>query len=94
MVVTVVWIVNVRINASLKDIPEVGWLGGTTTNGLVKEHVKKRWDVSNVEETFMTQVNWLLVKHGFWNHLYGNGIPSGPKDFPFVDRGDVAISAI
>jgi hypothetical protein len=28
-----------------------------------------RWDVSNVEETFMTQINWLLVKHGFWDHL-------------------------
>jgi hypothetical protein len=28
-----------------------------------------RWDVSDVEETFMTQVNWLLVKHDLWNHF-------------------------
>ena len=28
-----------------------------------------RWDVSDVEETFMTQVNWLLVKHDLWDHF-------------------------
>lgn len=34
-----------------------------------RAHEDLRWDVSDVEETFVTQVNWFLVKHVFWYHL-------------------------
>ena len=53
-----------------------------------------RWNVSDIEETFMTQVNGLLVEHGFWNHLQGDEIPGGPKDFPLVHGGDITKLAI
>jgi hypothetical protein len=44
-------------------------------------------DMALVEETDMTQVDWLLKKHRRWNHLTIDEVPCSPHVAPFLDGG-------
>lgn len=49
-----------------------------------------RWDMANVEQALVSQINWLLVKHFVWYHLQGDHVPSSPESIPFLEGWDIS----
>jgi hypothetical protein len=51
-----------------------------------------RWDVADVEQALVSQVDGLLVQHRFWYHLEGDKVPCAPDGPPFVKGRDIALA--
>lgn len=49
------------------------------------EEISRRY-MPNVKQTFMPQINWLLVQHFWRDHLECHQIPSLPKGPPLIAR--------
>ena len=64
---------------------------------LLRSHVRigdrkhLRWNMTQIEQTFVSQINWCQHQHGFWDHAQGNRIPQFPHVSPFIqgrNRGE------
>ena len=51
-------------------------------------NVQEGRDVTEVEQTDMTEVDRLLVKQLGRDHSHRNHVPRRPHGFPLIDRGD------
>ena len=53
-----------------------------------------RWDMADVEKTFMTEVNRFLMKHRARDHFKCNKVPSRPQPLPIVDTRNITRDAV
>ena len=88
MIVAVVRIVNVRVDTALENRREALGLDEREAQEPGEEDRVERWEVSNVEERLVTQVDGLLVQHGRRDHAECNEVPGRPQRAELVGRWD------
>lgn len=75
-------VIDVGINASLKDGVEIDRLCSTSARRLLQLDVEEGGNVAEIENAFITQLDWLLAEFFIGEHLSGDGIPQLPETLP------------
>lgn len=87
VVVAVIGVIDVGIDASLKDGVEINGLCSTSACRLLQLDVEEGGDVAEVENACITQLDWLLVELFIGKHLSGDGVPQLPHILPIRPCG-------
>ena len=86
------WVIDVRVNSSLEDVPEGRRFRWVPTDGLREQHIKEGRNMANVEETLVPQVDGLLVQHLLRDHSKGDEVPCLPDVAPLIEGRDIAAA--
>lgn len=87
MVMASLRVVDVGVNASLKDFVESCRLSGRELRSLVNLDVQECRDMTQVEDTSVSQLDWLLLKVLVGQHSLGDNVPARPEGLPILDGG-------
>ena len=53
-----------------------------------------RWNMTDIEKTFMTEINRFLMEHRARDHFKCDKVPRGPQRLPIVNTWNIAREAI
>lgn len=88
MRVTLLWIINVRINSSLKDLWVVAWLGGLAVSSAREMDIHECRDVTEIEDAGISELDRFAQQFLFGDHVPCDGVPCTPKIVPVCQSWD------
>ena len=88
MRMALLWIVDIRIHTTLKDLRIIARLRGLATSGTGKVDVHESRNVAEVENASITEFDRLFKQLLLRNHALSDAVPCGPEVDPVNYRRD------
>lgn len=88
--VALLWVVNIGINASFEDAVVMRRLCGRLAGGLGQLNVQKGWNVAEVEDACVPELDRLVMKLFVGQHPLGDDVPGAPECSPFIQSRQMA----
>lgn len=94
MRMTLLWIVNIRVDSSFEDIAEIAGLCWLQSRSLAELHVEEGGNVSQIKYAGIAQLDWLLQEFLIRDHLSCDIVPDSPQVVPFIHTLAATISSM